>query len=240
MATNITKKQFKEILLDSDITRQDDLLLFQTLYSFENHQATATQVAKILGYKNKVVANGQIGRLGKRIAKKYDIQLSIRQNKKYKFWDLFFDGWTEGTFFVWKLKDELTSALEELSLTGDFHLPEELPVDTSQKFLEGIKRIVTVNSYERNPVARQRCVDHWGTTCSVCNFDFEKKYGQLGKGFVHVHHLTPISKIGDSYEVDPINDLRPVCPNCHTMLHRETPTLTIEVLKTKIVNTAKL
>ena len=174
MATNITKKQFKEILLDSDITRQDDLLLFQTLYSFKNHQATATQVAKILGYKNKVVANGQIGRLGKRIAKKYDIQLSIRQNQKYKFWDLFFDGWTEGTFFVWKLKDELTSALEELSLTGDFHLPEELPVDTSQKFLEGIKRIVTVNSYERNPVARQRCVDHWGTTCFVCNFDFEK------------------------------------------------------------------
>ena len=91
MATNITKKQFKGILLDSEITRQDDLLLFQTLYSFENHQATATQVAKILGYKNKVVANGQIGRLGKRIAKKYDIQLSIRQNQKYKFWDLFFD-----------------------------------------------------------------------------------------------------------------------------------------------------
>ena len=89
-------------------------------------------------------------------------------------------------------------------------------------------------------MARQQCVDHWGTTCSVCNFDFGKKYGQLGKGFVHVHHLTPISKIGDSYEVDPINDLRPVCPNCHAMLHRETPTLTIEVLKTKIVNTAKL
>lgn len=76
MVTNITRNQFKEILLDPDIIRQDDLLLFQTLYSFDNHQATATQVSKILGYRNKVVANGQIGRLGKRIAKKYDIQLS--------------------------------------------------------------------------------------------------------------------------------------------------------------------
>jgi 5-methylcytosine-specific restriction protein A len=56
-------------------------------------------------------------------------------------------------------------------------------------------------------------------------------YGDIGKGFIHVHHLKPVSQIGETYEVDPINDLRPVCPNCHAMLHRPEETLTIEELK---------
>ena len=45
-------------------------------------------------------------------------------------------------------------------------------------------------------------------------------YGELGQGFIHVHHIVPISKIGKEYKIDPINDLVPVCPNCHAMLHR--------------------
>lgn len=48
-----------------------------------------------------------------------------------------------------------------------------------------------------------------------------KQYGSLGKGFIHVHHKIPLSEIGDEYEVDYVNDLIPVCPNCHAMLHRK-------------------
>lgn len=92
-----------------------------------------------------------------------------------------------------------------------------------------------VNSYERNPIARQKCIEHWKPICSVCQFDFEEKYGELGKGFIHVHHLVPISNIGDTYQVDPINDLRPVCPNCHAMLHKKNPPLTIEELQQNIL-----
>jgi len=43
-----------------------------------------------------------------------------------------------------------------------------------------------------------------------------------------------LEDIKDEYEVDPINDLRPVCPNCHAMLHRKKPPLTIEELETII------
>ena len=50
--------------------------------------------------------------------------------------------------------------------------------------------------------------------------DFENMYGELGKGFIHVHHIVPISMIGKEYKIDPIKDLVPVCPNCHAMLHR--------------------
>jgi len=109
--------------------------------------------------------------------------------------------------------------------------PDEL--DVSEKLFEGIPKTVLVNSYERNPMARAKCIAHHGVQCVVCNFDFEKLYGDIGKGFIHVHHLTQLSEIRQGYEVDPVNDLRPVCPNCHAMLHKRNPPFTIDELKSK-------
>ncbi|MDJ0530571.1 MAG: HNH endonuclease, partial [Microcystis sp. M53600_WE12] len=75
--------------------------------------------------------------------------------------------------------------------------------------------------------------------CFVCGFDFSKVYGELGDGFIHVHHLRPLSEIKQQYRVDPINDLRPVCPNCHAMIHRRTPPLSIKELQ-EVLNNARL
>lgn len=107
--------------------------------------------------------------------------------------------------------------------------PDEIPQST--KFIEGAVTSVLVNKYERNPRARDACVARWGVKCAVCVFDFEKHFGDLGRGFIHVHHLKPISEIGAEYEVDAVEDLRPVCPNCHSMLHRTNPPLSIDELK---------
>jgi 5-methylcytosine-specific restriction protein A len=68
----------------------------------------------------------------------------------------------------------------------------------------------------------------------VCGFDFAKLYGEIGEGFIHVHHLRDLATVGGEYEVDPIKDLRPVCPNCHAMLHVETPAIGIEDLRALI------
>ena len=68
----------------------------------------------------------------------------------------------------------------------------------------------------------------------VCNFNFEKTYGDIGKGFIHVHHLNQISTIGEGYQINPIEDLRPVCPNCHAMLHQKNPPYPIDELKEMI------
>ena len=149
---------------------------------------------------------------------------------------MFFNGWDEGTKFVWQLRPELVEALVASGLTGDEIYPDELPPENTEELFEGLKRTVTVNSYERNSKARQLCVKHWKAVCAVCTFDFEKTYGEIGKGFIHVHHLTPVSQIGKAYQVDPINDLIPVCPNCHSMLHRQEPPLTIDELKTLLNN----
>lgn len=109
---------------------------------------------------------------------------------------------------------------------------------SSQKFIEGATRQVLVNQYERDSRARSECIRHWGTTCYVCRFDFHKTYGEMGRGFIHVHHLKDIASIGIEYQVDPRIDLRPVCPNCHAMLHTHRPAMDIEELKTMLANTA--
>lgn len=107
--------------------------------------------------------------------------------------------------------------------------PDE--VATPSQFFEGATRQVSVNRYERNPYARQQCIQHYGCRCSVCGFDFETVYGELGSGFIHVHHLKALSEIGQEYEIDPVADLRPICPNCHAMIHRDIEMMTIEQLR---------
>ena len=111
-------------------------------------------------------------------------------------------------------------------------------IDDSAGYYEGALKRICVNSYERDQDAREKCIRAHGCKCSVCGLNFEQMYGELGKGFIHVHHIVPISTIGKEYKVDPINDLVPVCPNCHAMLHRgkEGTTLSIEDLKEIIKN----
>lgn len=95
-----------------------------------------------------------------------------------------------------------------------------------------ITHLVTITTHERNINARNKCIQSKGTKCFVCGFDFEKTYGELGKGFIHIHHVTPISNRDGRYEIEVEKELFPVCPNCHAMLHRrKDSTLSIEELK---------
>lgn len=102
--------------------------------------------------------------------------------------------------------------------------------DDSGVYTEGGVRRIETNRYERNPVNRELCLAANGYSCSICGFDFQKEYGELGHHFIHVHHINPVSHSNDSYEINPVTDLIPVCPNCHAMLHRKNPPLQPEEL----------
>lgn len=129
-----------------------------------------------------------------------------------------------------KNSDLLDFLLHPHQLVNNDVYEVDYPED-DDKLYEGALMKVNVNKYERNQKARRECVAKKGYQCLVCGKDFEATYGEIGKNFIHVHHLTPISTIGQEYELNVDTDLAPVCPNCHYMLHRKNPPYTIEELK---------
>ena len=120
----------------------------------------------------------------------------------------------------------------EIVTKGDV---DPFPEEVDDEFhLEGGSSVVKVNRYERDIEARKKCIKYYGTSCQVCRLAFNEKYGTIGDGFIHVHHIVPIASIGHQYVVNSIQDLRPVCPNCHAMLHKRQPPFTIEELRSII------
>lgn len=108
---------------------------------------------------------------------------------------------------------------------------EETVADLEPGIPEGAKMRAFVNRYERSPINRARCLTHYGFACAGCTFDFERSYGPLGARYAEVHHRVPVSALGGSYVIDPVKDLIPLCANCHAMVHRRTPPLSIEELR---------
>jgi 5-methylcytosine-specific restriction enzyme A len=138
---------------------------------------------------------------------------------------------------------EAAARLEELwrhHLASIGLAPQQIPdeVSTPERYSEGALRRIAVNAYERDPRARKACIDHHGWRCSICGFCFGDHFRAIGDGFIHVHHLRPLADIGGDYEVDPIADLIPVCPNCHAMLHRRIPPYTPEELRAHITSSS--
>jgi hypothetical protein len=129
--------------------------------------------------------------------------------------------------------DGLLPPFEEVSFEDKFSYDELFPgeVIDAQTYHEGATKRISVNVYERNAKARRVCIAHYGWDCFVCGFNFKSVYGNDGDRFIHVHHLRPLSEVGEDYELDPIEDLRPICPNCHVMIHKRKRTYTIEELR---------
>lgn len=113
--------------------------------------------------------------------------------------------------------------------TTDFTSPDELR--STIPLIEGASCRIVVNAYERNPEARRKCIEAHGARCCICEFNFGAVYGAEAEGYIHVHHIRPLSEIGGEYVVDPVADLLPVCPNCHAMLHLGGKCRTIEEVR---------
>jgi predicted HNH restriction endonuclease len=104
--------------------------------------------------------------------------------------------------------------------------------------LEGEKKERFSSYYERNPFCRSKAIEIHGLTCMACGFNFEGKYGALGRGFIHVRHNKPISESGRT-RINPQTDMSVLCPNCHAMIHRKKDrTLSVEELQEMVHNNA--
>lgn len=93
---------------------------------------------------------------------------------------------------------------------------------------EGVKRIIETKVYERSSTLRKIAIEHYthngDILCDACKFSFNKFYGDIGKGYIEIHHIKPIFKYEDE-ELDKtiknaLNNVIPLCSNCHSMIHR--------------------
>lgn len=113
-----------------------------------------------------------------------------------------------------------SSSSSPTSSTTSTPEPVKVPEPEPESYdkLEGAKHQDTVTRYERDRGNRKACIAHYGYVCQVCGMNFEETYGELGKEFIEVHHLHPVAQ--GERQVNPIEDLIPLCSNCHSMIHR--------------------
>jgi len=125
------------------------------------------------------------------------------------------------------MKPAVANAIESLGWTEERPtIPEE--IHETEPIYEGAVRKVSVNAYERSSKAREKCLLHYGCQCSACGVILSDIYGEIAKGHTHVHHLKQLAEVNSEYQIDPIKDLRPVCPTCHSIIHLKTPPYSIE------------
>ena len=123
--------------------------------------------------------------------------------------------------------------LVENRLKAD-ELDKALPA-TRESFPEGKEHERRHIVRERNPTLVRLAKDrfkakHRQLYCQVCGFDFARRYGKLGEDFIEAHHTIPISELkpGDQTKIE---DIVLVCSNCHRMLHKKRPWVTVNKLK---------
>jgi 5-methylcytosine-specific restriction protein A len=104
---------------------------------------------------------------------------------------------------------------------------------------EGRELEVLSRRYERDRIARELCIAHFGYACVACSRVLADVYGIVAHQFIHVHHKNPLSLKKSEAVVDPVHDLVPVCPNCHAMLHQKSPPYSVEELREMLKRQAR-
>ncbi|MCX5820237.1 MAG: HNH endonuclease [Deltaproteobacteria bacterium] len=191
-------------------------------------------MAKALGYPTFASANLHYGRLGRAVgtALGWDplpttlVYVLAEFEKPEREW-------------FWIMRPAVAGALEQLCLVEGEHsaIPEE--VDVTVPLYEGAVRRIAVNAYERSSAAREQCILHYGCRCAACGLTLAEKYGECVQGLIHVHHLRQLAEVNAKYQVDPVQDLRPVCPTCHAVIHSRPQPFTVEEVRIMIEEAEK-
>ena len=192
---------------------ESDIRMLRAHYLAPRRTITATQLAFAVGFGVYSASNLHYGRLARKLCRV--LNLTPRHNlAAFVFFHRPNEEWE------WEMRPQLAYAIETLSIviaTERYFSPDEIINESS--LVEGGKYRVTVNGFERNDEARRRCLDYFGYQCQGCGMSFADRYGKDFSRIIHVHHLRPLATIRETYQIDPIADLVPICPNCHAVIH---------------------
>jgi len=160
----------------------------------------------------------------------------IPESKKLNYWR---DGVRQIDLNIYNLILSKLSSSGVLESTAKYEIDEQ--VNDRDNGLESYKEGKTtsryVTTYERNPQLRKQAIAIHGDSCIACKFNFGKTYGEYAEGFIHIHHIVPVSEYESPQSIDPEKDLVPLCANCHSVVHRKRKeTLTVEQLKTLLTS----
>lgn len=117
-----------------------------------------------------------------------------------------------------KKRQKIQLPSEETKKELDPLLPE-----LEEPSIEGKSRQASITQYERDPKDRKKALERDDYQCQVCLIKFELVYGEIGRDYIEVHHLYPVSNMGEDYKfdaLDPGRGLVCLCANCHAMIHR--------------------
>jgi len=133
----------------------------------------------------------------------------------------------------WGVAEELlTAAIPTL-----FDLLTEFEVNTESQPVgktEGAVTVATCGNRKRSATNRTACLRHFGAVCNACGLKPEDLYGAEGPSIMHVHHLTPLSAMESPRALSPIDELVPLCPNCHNFAHKRNPPFSPEEIRDQI------
>lgn len=226
-----TTEEYVEAFLSSKSKISDKQLeVLRVQYSTTDKTVTASELADAVGYDHFLPANSLYGSIGHLLADELG-RKPKRQTEQFKhWWSVLSTGESGDDGFEWTMRLQVAEALEELGWVepGYQQLSEEDSVTKSESLREGAIREVKVNTYDRSAAARRKCIEHYGAKCYVCGFDFGERYGDVGQGLIHVHHEEPLAEVEEKQKVDPVEDLKPVCPNCHAIIHRREPPYSVD------------
>lgn len=241
MSSEPSIEEFTEVFLHSRAMKGPRVKILRAHFDSPDYLTTASQLAQKVGYRNFNAVNLQYGKLAKSLSE--ELGWNEKENSdEYMPWLsllVFFRNPQKGDWEL-TLRPNVVAALKKIGWKQEVlqSIPTSLPevkndiLLEQESYHEGNLKLVYTPRYERDPGLREEVIKQKGTTCICCGFNFERVYGELGKGFIHIHHIKPLSTYeGEETVVSP-DELVPLCANCHMIIHRQkTSTLSIEDLK---------
>ena len=223
--TSISRSHSKNLLsfdrfrdfLKSDSLSEKESSFLSLMVSSEPDGLSSVDAAVMLGYRNGhnnlIVANGIIARIGGKFLNFIGAKRPRTLAPHQVISDPNLNHRDSRGFYRWRARRGIVDAFCALNGTSFTSWQPSIT------FHEGSSAMRLHIVYERDPVARRRCLQAKGYTCEVCEFNFEDEYGEIGRSYVEVHHTKPLSKGKRTYS-NIHDELIVVCSNCHSMIHR--------------------
>jgi len=203
----------------------------ELVYSFKRSANDYNVIAKVDSIRKKYLvqdseSNNRAGKIIQNITRITGDHIPTSQTSKPR---KVFNWIISGDNYSWEIESSIKSVLPTEQIDNFKELDED------EKFPEGKEKYRIHKSKERNQklisLKKQKAFSkNENLPCEICGFSFREKYGDIGVNFIEAHHIIPVSELSGEIESG-ADDLILVCSNCHRMIHKRRPWLSIDKIK---------